>query len=102
MDLKKELYTTREVAELTGLGGRAVIRLCDNGSLHCIQRSAGQRRYITRTSLREMLLREQRIDPHVTILGDTEALVRDVRLLLLELKRRPDFNPESIRDVVPR
>lgn len=101
MNLDKELYTTREVADMIGLGDRAVIRMCDNGMLQCLQRSVGQRRYITRSSLQEMFLRQQRIDPHISIAGTTGELVNDVRLMLLELRRRPDFNPESIRDVIP-
>jgi excisionase family DNA binding protein len=42
------------------------------------------------------------VEPLITAQGSTAEVVSDVRLLLRVLANRPDFDPRSIADVIPR
>lgn len=98
----KEVFTTGEVAKIIGLCSNTVARMCAKGHLkHYVSE---KKRFIPKAALREFLMVQNgiTIDPHQEVLGETKELVSSVRLLLLELRRRPDFNMESIADVIPR
>lgn len=102
---EKQLFTTSEAADALNVSRATVIRLCNKGLLGFQRNSRLAHRMITRAAITEFLLCKppsvpQVINPHVSIEGTTDQLTKDVRLMLLELRRRPDFNMESIRDVI--
>ena len=96
----KLCLSTSDVAALLNMDKKSVIRLCDTGQLACHRTGVKGKRFILRESIDAFLLRKHRIEPHVAIEGTTQQLTKDVRLMLLELRRRPDFSMESIRDVI--
>lgn len=97
----KELFSTKETEFLLGVCSKTLANWADSGLLEC--RRAKTKRYYPKAAIQRFLMQQQSITPpEIALEGTTKELVRHARLVLLELRRRPDFNMEMIADVIAK